>query len=264
MNEEESFGGGDHVPDGGYSRLIHHLAEGLDIRLSNPVSRVEYDDSGVTIQTKGGTVYSGSHVIVTVPLGVLKSGHFEFNPPLPKAKRTAIQRLDMGNLEKVILRFDALFWTAFQDQAAMFLDKSEPGRFPFFVDMTRFAGAPTLVCLYGGGSSRRTQDRAQDEEIVAAAIEALSEILGGPVPTPSATHVTRWRSDPFSRGSYSFIPVGASPEDMHELARPVADRVLFAGEATYFDHYGTVHGAILSGVREAERFGAKKNSIPGL
>jgi monoamine oxidase len=64
---------------------------------------------------------------------------------------------------------------------------------------------------------------------------------------------TRWSSDPFSYGSYSYISVGAKTEYYDALARPIDDRVFFAGEATHRTYPGTVHGAYLSGIREANR-----------
>ena len=39
---------------------------------------------------------------------------------------------------------------------------------------------------------------------------------------------------------------------MDTLAAPVADRLFFAGEATYRERPSTVHGAYLSGLRAAE------------
>ena len=54
-------------------------------------------------------------------------------------------------------------------------------------------------------------------------------------------------------GSYIYLPVGASVSDIETLARPVGDRLLFAGEATSSEYSGYVHGAVLTGIREAER-----------
>ncbi len=69
--------------------------------------------------------------------------------------------------------------------------------------------------------------------------------------------MTRWAEDPFALGSYSYLAVGSSPADRDALAEPIDDRLLFAGEATSSGGYpGTVHGALRSGVREAERVGA--------
>jgi hypothetical protein len=60
-------------------------------------------------------------------------------------------------------------------------------------------------------------------------------------------------SDPLSCGSYSHIPPGASSDDYDLLARPVGNRLFFAGEGTHRGHYGTVHGALLSGLRAARQ-----------
>jgi monoamine oxidase len=62
---------------------------------------------------------------------------------------------------------------------------------------------------------------------------------------------TDWGADPWSRGSYSFLPVGATPDDRAALRQPVADRLFFAGEATDPDNPATVHGAQASGRRVA-------------
>ncbi|MGH2966411.1 MAG: FAD-dependent oxidoreductase [Solirubrobacterales bacterium] len=57
--------------------------------------------------------------------------------------------------------------------------------------------------------------------------------------------------DPYARGSYSYIPVGATVDDMKSLAEPISDRVCLAGEATVLASYATVHAAFASGLRAA-------------
>lgn len=83
---------------------------------------------------------------------------------------------------------------------------------------------------------------------------------------------TQWHSNPHFRGTYSFRGINAtlldvSPKDLqvplvNSKGAPV---VQFAGEATNFNHYSTVHGAIETGWREAQRLidefkGEKKNA----
>jgi monoamine oxidase len=51
--------------------------------------------------------------------------------------------------------------------------------------------------------------------------------------------------------------VGSSTEDLEALAQPVADRLFFAGEATSQQYPSTVHGAFLSGIREAKQIGKR-------
>ncbi|MSO79756.1 MAG: FAD-dependent oxidoreductase [Acidimicrobiia bacterium] len=76
------------------------------------------------------------------------------------------------------------------------------------------------------------------------------------VPDPVGFVFTRWATDPFSLGSYSFIGVGASNADRESLAEPLGDGaphpLLFAGEATSAKYAVTVHGAYLSGQRAAQ------------
>ena len=80
-------------------------------------------------------------------------------------------------------------------------------------------------------------------------------------PPPLASQVTRWRSDPFSRGSYTYPTLGTRAEDPERLAQPVGQRLLFAGEGTVSAYFGTVHGALMSGVREAQRLGAPLEGV---
>ncbi len=70
-------------------------------------------------------------------------------------------------------------------------------------------------------------------------------------PKPAAFHRSTWTTDPFSRGSHSFMAVGASPDDRVILRQPLANRVFFAGEATSSEAAGTVRGARRSGARAA-------------
>lgn len=47
---------------------------------------------------------------------------------------------------------------------------------------------------------------------------------------PIQVIVTRWKSEEFSRGAFSYIPPGASGADYDELAAPVEARLFFAGK----------------------------------
>jgi polyamine oxidase len=247
--------GGDHVPIGGYRTLIEHLAEPLTVNLSEPVHTIAWDETGVRVSTDIAT-YEGSHVIVTVPLGVLKGGGIAFEPDMPADLRAAWGRLDMGALEKVALRFDAPLSSANTD-TTLRVDVDDPGALPVCEDFTEFAGEPLWICFSGGGWSRDVRPDLSDAELVDLALDRLSEGLGIARPTPTATFVTRWMDDPFARGSYSYLPVGASPADFDIASQPVGGRVLFAGEHTDSDWYQTTHGAIRSGLREASRLGAE-------
>jgi len=91
-----------------------------------------------------------------------------------------------------------------------------------------------------------------DEDIIEEATAALQKMYPDKVvPPPTETIITRWRKDPFSRGSYSYVGQEATAEDYDLMAKPVESNLYFAGEATCKSHPATVHGAYISGLRAA-------------
>src|SRR5439155_26908204 len=68
--------------------------------------------------------------------------------------------------------------------------------------------------------------------------------------------------DEFSLGAYTFMRVGATPEDIRTLSEPVGDWLFFAGEATNPFHWGCTHGAYTSGLREAARISGDASILP--
>eukprot|EP00978_Attheya_sp_CCMP212_P034514 scaffold144905_cov59-Attheya_sp.AAC.1 len=73
------------------------------------------------------------------------------------------------------------------------------------------------------------------------------------VPNPTDYLVTRWGTDEFSLGAYSFQKVGSDPyDDRNNIMKQVDDKVWFAGEATSVKYPSTTHGALLSGIEAAQ------------
>ncbi len=77
--------------------------------MGEPALRLEPTSDGVTVETTLGTHFADK-VIVSLPLGVLKSGDIRFAAPLKKKRQKAIERLEMGLLNKCWLRFETAFW----------------------------------------------------------------------------------------------------------------------------------------------------------
>jgi hypothetical protein len=84
-------------------------------------------------------------------------------------------------------------------------------------------------------------------------MQTLRTLYGKDIPEPMRMVVTRWSQNPYSYGAYSYPTVGMNEDDFDAMAEPVANRLLFAGEHTTNKYRGTVHGAYLTGIREAER-----------
>ncbi|WP_255305025.1 FAD-dependent oxidoreductase [Microbacterium sp. 3J1] len=94
------------APLGDLRPILDGLLDGVKVSLSSPVGRVAYDDEGVSLGIATGESLSFDRVVVTVPLGVLKSDGLQFAPALPFGHRGAIADLGMGAIETVWLRFD--------------------------------------------------------------------------------------------------------------------------------------------------------------
>lgn len=252
---------------GGYQKVARgllHCPSKLDIRTDTPVQAVNYhsDESGpATVVCEDGSTIEADGVVSTIPLGVLKHGDIEFNPPLPDWKLGAIERLGFGVLNKVILVYQEPFWDltrhifgALRSSAnAHSLDqadyRSQRGRFFQFLDVTNTSGLPCLVALMAGDAAVDTET-ASNEELVSEATEILRKIFGQSVPLPVEATVARWSRDRFARGSYSSSGPSMQPTDYDTMARRVGN-LYFAGEHTIGTHPATVHGAYLSGLRAA-------------
>lgn len=241
----EAFDGEDAIFPEGYDQIITHLAKGLNIQTNSPVVAIAPAGSGVAVSVKGGDLMLADHVLVTVPLGVLKAGGIRFGEPLSAKRQAAIDALGMGLLSKCWLRFDRIAWP--DDVDWIEWTGPSPGAWSQWVSLARVAKAPVLLAFHGGDAARALE-RLSDIEIMAQAHAALKSMFGADFPAPVAAQISRWGDDPFAMGAYSFLAPGTSPKTRRALAG--ADwqgRLHFAGEACDPTYGSTAHAAVLSG-----------------
>ncbi|MGI5500280.1 FAD-dependent oxidoreductase [Lentzea sp. CA-135723] len=239
------YGYGDSTLHDGYQSVVDALADGLDVRLGHAVTRI-----GPGRVTTDQGVFAADKVLVTLPLGVLKAGAVEFVPPLPEAKRSAISRLGFGTLNKIALHYDEAFWP--REQYVFGYLCRDTDRYPTVViSMWKSHGKPVLVMLLGASLGREAETWST-EDVRAYATSVVADLFGEDAPAPVSVSRTAWSSDPHSLGSYTCIGVGSSSKDIATLAEPVGS-VHFAGEGTNPYHWGCVHSAYETGLREAAR-----------
>ncbi|XP_073010011.1 lysine-specific histone demethylase 1 homolog 1-like [Typha latifolia] len=247
--------GGDHcfIP-GGNGRFVRALADNVPIFYDRTVTRIHYGNDGVMVYANG-QVFRGDMALCTVSLGVLKKGCIEFVPELPPQKQGAIKRLGFGLLNKVAMLFPYDFWDGSLDTFGHLTeDSSQRGEFFLFYSYSSVSGGPLLVALVAGESAIKfeTTPPMENVEKVLDVLRRIFSPKGIDVPNPLQAICTRWGTDRFTHGSYSYVAVGSSGDDYDILAESVGDgRVFFAGEATNRRYPATMHGALLSGFREA-------------
>ncbi|MGQ0637968.1 MAG: flavin monoamine oxidase family protein [Nitrososphaerota archaeon] len=249
FDEDLVFPGEDVLFPGGYDQIITVLSDGLDIRLNHVVTKIDYGGTNVKVSTIDDT-FIGKIALCTVPLGVLEKGSIEFSPPLPQRKLTAIENLEMGVLNKVYLQFPEVFWE--KDTELIGYIGKEKGHWAEFYNMYYYIDEPILLG-FNAAEYGREVEKFSDKEIIADVMTVLKTIYGDDIPQPTGYLITRWGSDEFSGGSYSYVGVDGTANDHEILAEPLAKKLFFAGEATSKSYAGTVHGAYLSGIREAHR-----------
>ncbi|HYZ91274.1 MAG TPA: NAD(P)/FAD-dependent oxidoreductase [Actinomycetota bacterium] len=239
----------------GYSTLMSALADGLDVRGSTPVRRIEWGREGV-VAVCDSQRFAADCAVITLPLAILQAGDVSFAPELPADKREAIAGIGAGPAAKAILRFDRPRWpddltfitTTFDTQLWW-----TPGR-------GRPQPAPVVTALMGGGGVRRMREH-DDPALVA--LEHLEAMLGEKL----RSHLVEarwidWGADAWSKMGYSFLPPGGTGLRAR-LAEPVDDVLFFAGEATNPMRPATVHGALESGAVAAGRINAISRASVG-
>ena len=274
-----SLGNSQYRPAGGYVLLLRYLVDTLPacvhLRLRSAATRCEWSTDGAVIEAQsawGEAIRVRTDAVaITVPVGVLRAspgetGAIAFAPALPDDTQNAIDHLAMGPVVKLGLRFRHAFWETVDDgryaDAAFFM--AGVGPFPTFWTL-RPMRAPMLVA-WAGGPHGAALTSADEPAILRAALDQLNVLFGGradPHGELVAAYVHDWMSDPFARGAYSYVTVGGG--DAREvLARPLADTLFFAGEATASaEEGGTVAGALESGFRAARQVLAGKKAHHG-
>ena len=227
----------------------------INIMFGARVDKIKWNNVGVRIGIAGNTDdVIADYVIVTLPLGVLKAGSVNFDPPLPRPTQQAIDRLGYGNLCKLILKFDSAWWPAgWHYHGLAQAGETKRGLFTYILDLKQVADLPVLT-MFGMGAAAYECENMDENRLWSTARAVLVKVFGSdtvPVDVP-AMQVSAWGKDPFARGVYTYTAVGSAPRDYRNFQKsPMKGRVFFAGEHTTAKYYGTTHGAFLSGQRAA-------------
>jgi monoamine oxidase len=282
--------GEDDLVDKGMGAFVQKLGEGLPVCLNSPVTEVDYSGDGVKV-IAGDKIFEGSYALITVSVGVLKKNKIRFNPDLPPDKHYAIDHLQMGNMQKVIvpLKRDIFLkkpaksvnsWILYEGdlpEAALGFAKKEHlplvhGKWVVMAFVLKPLKSNIAIGFFGGDWAKALEQQCDgiehgsgksrkcDALSIAITKSALSNMSGDTDIDkdiePDGIQITRWSLDETSFGAYS----AAEPGNWRQreiLAKPVSDakgteRLFFAGEGTARAIYnGSYPGAWESGLNAA-------------
>ena len=252
--------------EGAYADIPAYLAEqfvsaGGELKLNVPVAKITWRRGDVAVQFRDRGAMSelrASRALITVPLGVLQAEAIEFDPR-PSAVLDQANRLAMGEVMRLVLKFKEKFWSEHADLSFLFTPSERPSTW-----WTPMPHETPMLTAWAGGPKAASLMRLVTTEGKAAALldQALGTLARVFNRSPadlrgrlSSWHVHDWQRDPYSRGAYSYVPVGAldAPAKMRD---PVEDTLYFAGEHTdTTGHWGTVHAALATGMASASIIG---------
>lgn len=226
---------------GGYGRLLQILAAGLPIAYRTPVARIDHRGRTLKVASSRGDVRTG-RVIVTIPPVMIAEERLRFDPPLPE-KVAAAGGLPLGVANKLILGFTDAMPERYMVGATR---RRETMNYHI-----RPMGQPRIQCFFGGRLAAQLE-REGIAAMAAFAIDELTGLLGSGIRRQiEPLAASFWHSDPFAGGSYSYALPGHAG-DRAGLARPVDERLYFAGEAGSLHFFSTAHGAYETGIAAAD------------
>ena len=251
---------------GGNDQLIYYLeqqcreASGV-IHTSATVTSINWKRNEVSVVIQNGQTYHGNKVIVTVPLGVLQAEPALINfQPLIGEYVDASKKIGFGSVVKVLFQFKESFWEEKKKNIGfLFADTPIPTWW------TQLPSDYPLLTGWAGGPQAWMLETRDDNTIQQLALQSLSIIfqrsfddLEGLL---TASQVTNWRNDPFTKGGYSYSTV-ESVKAQELFNTPIQDTIYFAGEAFYNGPSpGTVEAALASARNVVEKIWAKKSIV---
>ncbi len=249
-NAGEEYDGEDEIITNGYDLLPQYLSKGLDIKLNERVSAIDYSGDKVKITTSN-SVYESDYVIVTVPLGVLKKNVIKFNPELPSEKKEAISNVGMNCVNKYLLVWDKAFWDI--DKQFISYTPDVKDKFNYFLNITKIHPTVNALMTFAYDEYAKKTETMSDEEVTKDIMDHLSKMYGNKIPQPKKILRSKWCNNENSYGAYSFTAIDTKPSDFDELSKSIDNKVFFAGEHTSRSYFSNAHGAYLSGIREANK-----------
>lgn len=243
-------------------------AKGIDVQLDSPLTAVDYTGKKVKL-TVGGNQKEYDYAAITVPLGALKGNPdrapLVFSPQLPERIQASIDKLGFGNVHKLCMLFDEVWWPSKETHYFSLAQSGENrrGLFSYFLNLFPLTGRP-LIMTFGLGNSSYAADRLSDAEAWKEIASNFQQMWGkqeNPPIIPQQPPMIRsnWSGNAYFGGAYTFIETGSTNkdiEDLSSLALKDADenpRVVFAGEHTSSIFRGTVHGAFFEGQKAANK-----------
>jgi monoamine oxidase len=221
----------------------------VPVSLNTTVKKINWSGKNVVVETNKGSL-TAKAVIITVPTEIIADGTIAFEPALPDWKMAAYRNCPMGVLDKITMQFDPSFSNLLDEANTTTAYIEHNG--VWWDHLLRPFGLPLDVAFTGGEQSWELAGQADPQAAaIDLALNALADAFGSNVKSMLVKgHFTNWSADPFARGAYAYAKVGKN-KSRKKIAKPIDDRLFFAGEACVPKWATQAPAAYLSGKKAA-------------
>lgn len=243
--------------------MTQHL-EKNNIKTGMPVGEIRwYPKELIKVNCLDGSSFSADHIICTLPLGVLKNfAHVLFTPNLPENKKKAIKNLGFGNPVKIYFEYEKNVKWFKNNIRPLWQDTDRVPPLKWIrqvVEISKLPSSSRVIEIQIGGGFYEEIEKLPDIEILKEVTNLMRCCFRNiHIPFPSGMLRSNWSSCACFLGGRPYFGLGSNMSDIRALAAPLKTEtnepvLLFAGDATIEHGFGTINGARLSGIREAER-----------
>jgi len=245
--DEESY----RIPSG-YKALVDYMAQqaiagACKILLNKTVERINWNQDNVAAYTTNKEVFRANKILIATPLNLLfqngQKSFLQFDPPI-NAYAKAAQKIGLGAVIKVVLKFNKTFW---KPDAQFFF--SDEKFFPTW--WTQLPNTAPILTGWMGGPTAAILAKEDNDSLLQKSLLSLASIFDISKDKLIAAlqygEIFNWQANTISPGGYSYDMVN-SADAKTTLSTPLFNTIFFAGEALYQgSHPGTVEAALASG-----------------
>jgi len=262
--------------------LLRNLSH-CHIKYNKVVNYIEWNaekSPRIYVKSTDGENFRADYLIMTASLGVLKERlDCMFSPKLPEFKKQAVDNLGYGLIDKVYLEYKSPWWSEKDTKLSLGWSLEElmddMGWHTGISSLNVVPGSSHIIYFNVAGNQAKDLQGYSEDEIALEFTRFIRKYTRNPaIPYPCNIIVTRWTKNDFYKGSLSYMGMKSNVGLQVDLASPLPEKnpapaLFFAGEAATIKYFGTVHGARLTGIREANRivdltlkFGGPPTSSP--
>ena len=234
-----------------YDFVSENIANSVlqNIQYNSPVVSIDYTNNKVSVKTTDGTTYEADRVLVTVPIGILKSETISFIPEFSQERRDAIEKITFYPGFKVAMNFSEKFYP---DAIECEVNNGEKGFYDIAFGKETQDNILGFLCT--GDEAQKYYNLNSNNEIIDSLLSELDYIFDGKASSSYTGKyiLENWGEYEFTLGTWTQA-FQEKKSNLKILNQSLDNKIYFAGEIN--DRYKQmgVPGAILSGYYSVDK-----------